>query len=408
MRRRARAALGVSFAVLVVWLVFVTAAGHWGRVGDHWAAALTMVFGSFVAGSTPQGGGAVAFPVFTKLLDIETAVARSFSLCIQTIGMVSASLSIIINRRAVEWKAVAVAGPVAIAAFLASSYLLGLPDEPFWPSRLPSAYVKVTFTLIVAAMAVVIWIGYRSQIVERIHAFPFSGPRVWAGLVVAAVLGGVASSLTGSGADVLAYVMVVVIVGVTPRIGVPTSVLVMACVSVAGFVLYGIVDGQLNTLLEDGNVVAVGGASVGVGEGGDVVYGAGGVDASRYDLYGMWLAAAPVVAFGAPLGAWASSLASDRQLVRVIIALAATETISTVVFLDGLIVNPDPALIGFALIGGLVTVLGLALLRKHRRLILGLPAVDTDQSFTRDRLDTGPSFRDQLAETDPAAEQDTP
>ncbi len=365
-----------------------------------------MVFGSFVAGSTPQGGGAVAFPVFTKVLDIDTAVARSFSLCIQAIGMVAASLSIIINRRSVEWKAVAVAAPVAIASFLASAYLLGRPDDPFWPSRLPGAYVKVTFTLIVAAMAVVIWIGYRAQIVERIHAFPFSGPRVWTALVVAAMLGGVASSLTGSGADVLVYVMVVVIVGVTPRVGVPTSVLVMASVSVAGFLLYGVVDGQLNTLVQGDAVVAVGGDSVTFGPEGQIVYGSGGVDASQYDLFGLWLAAAPVVAFGAPLGAWASSLATDRQLVRFVIGLAAIETISTIVFLDGLIVNPDPALITYALVGGVVTVAGLALLRKHRRRLLGLPAVNTDDAFTRDRLDTGPAFRSQLAEADLREEQD--
>ena len=52
-RRLASArALGLSVAALVTWLLFVTSAGHWGRVGDHWASALTMVFGSFVAGST--------------------------------------------------------------------------------------------------------------------------------------------------------------------------------------------------------------------------------------------------------------------------------------------------------------------------------------------------------------------
>ena len=76
-RLRSLSTLSVSFGVLGVWLVYVTASGQWGRVGDHWASAVTMVFGSFVAGSTPQGGGAVAFPVFTKVLDIDASVART-------------------------------------------------------------------------------------------------------------------------------------------------------------------------------------------------------------------------------------------------------------------------------------------------------------------------------------------
>ncbi len=98
-RRRARGALGVSVGVTVVWLVWVLAAGLWDRVIDNWVSSVTMVFGSFVAGSTPQGGGAVAFPVFTKGLEVPSEVARSFSLFIQVVGMGCASAGILIRRR---------------------------------------------------------------------------------------------------------------------------------------------------------------------------------------------------------------------------------------------------------------------------------------------------------------------
>ena len=87
---------GIPATFTVAWLIYVLAAGHLDRVFDNWRAALTMVFGSFVAGSTPQGGGAIAFPVFTKVLEIPAAVARSFSLVIQATGMVMASLSIML------------------------------------------------------------------------------------------------------------------------------------------------------------------------------------------------------------------------------------------------------------------------------------------------------------------------
>jgi hypothetical protein len=196
--------------------------------------------------------------------------------------------------------------------------------------------------------------------------------------------------------------MVVVIIGVSPRIGVPTSVIVMAIVSVTGFVLYGLIDGQLSVALgADGGVTALGGETVSAGPGDKLIEGAGpGADAGRYDLFGLWLAAAPVVAFGAPLGSWASSLASDRQLVRFVIALAALETLSTIIFLEGLVDDPDPALITFAIAGGIVVVVGLAMLKRHRRAILGLPPIDTETPFNRQRLDTGPEFRSQLIERD--------
>jgi uncharacterized protein len=67
---RSRLAWLLPAVFTLSWLVFVLANDHLGRVADHWRSSLTMAFGSFVAGSTPQGSGSVAFPVFTKVLDI--------------------------------------------------------------------------------------------------------------------------------------------------------------------------------------------------------------------------------------------------------------------------------------------------------------------------------------------------
>jgi hypothetical protein len=52
------------------WLVFVLANDHLDRVTGHWRTSATMVLGGFISGSTPQGSSSVAFPVFTKALDI--------------------------------------------------------------------------------------------------------------------------------------------------------------------------------------------------------------------------------------------------------------------------------------------------------------------------------------------------
>lgn len=404
-RRRSRTALGVSFGVLVVWVVAVSAAGQWGRVADHWVSAVTMVFGSFVAGSTPQGGGAVAFPVFTKLLEVPAEVARSFSLLIQSVGMSCAALSIVINRRAVEWRSILVGSAFAIVGFLAGLFLLGEPDQPFWPSTLPGPYVKVTFTLVVAAMAFVVWLSYREQILERISRISEYSPRIYVALAVFGTLGGVASALVGSGADVLVYIVLVVLIGLVPRVGVPSSVIIMAVISILGMLVLGLADGQMLIGLDGaGNVTSIDGSAVGVGPSGAPAFGDGlpPLAGSRFDLLGLWLAAAPVVAFGAPLGAWVSSRISDRQLVVFVLVLGAAELLSTIAFLGEL--RTDPALATYAVLGLVAVVMALAGLVRFRRRILGLPGVAIDETFTRGRLDVGPRYREQLEDRADEAE----
>ncbi len=55
-----------------------------------------MTFGSFVAGSTFLGGGAVAFLTLTKMLLVDPVTAKSFSLAIQSVGMTAASIYIFV------------------------------------------------------------------------------------------------------------------------------------------------------------------------------------------------------------------------------------------------------------------------------------------------------------------------
>ncbi|WP_297691047.1 NAD-dependent DNA ligase LigA, partial [uncultured Eudoraea sp.] len=78
----------------------------------------------------------------------------------------------------------------------------------------------------------------------------------------AGFIGGVVTSLIGSGADVFAFLFLVIVAGLHPRIAVPTSVIIMALVSVVGLVTLGVAHGQLNTEVIDGMVVAVGGSAI--------------------------------------------------------------------------------------------------------------------------------------------------
>jgi uncharacterized membrane protein YfcA len=368
-KSRSRRALSLSVAVAVVWLVFVTVSGQWGRVLDRWVAAVTMVFGSIVAGSTPQGGGAIAFPVFTKILEVPATVARSFSLCIQTIGMGTAALAIIISGRRIDWGSIRLLAPAAVVGFLGAAWLIGRPDELFWPSTLPGPYVKVTFTIVVAAMALVVWLSSRSWVSERVDELVSLSPRSVVLLLVSGLAGGVASFLVGSGADVFTYLGLVALLGLSAGVGVPTSVVVMAIVSAVGFVLFGLVDGQLAIDLgPTGDVVAVGGEQLAVP-----------LPAERFDLYGMWLAAAPVVGFGAPLGSWAASKVSDRALARIVVGLALVEVVTTAIFLTEL--RTDPVLALYAIIGLAAFSAGLAAVFRRRHRLLAIPPVDTSATL---------------------------
>ena len=83
------------FAALLLWAVLFYSFNDLAFLAEQWFYPAIMVVGAFVAGSTPEGGGAVAFPVLNIFLQIDRVMARDFSLMIQSIGMTSASVFIL-------------------------------------------------------------------------------------------------------------------------------------------------------------------------------------------------------------------------------------------------------------------------------------------------------------------------
>ena len=320
------------------WIVYVLASGQVDRVADQWRATLTMVFGSFVAGSTPQGGGAVAFPVFTKIIEIPPEIARTFSLSIQATGMVMASVIILLAGRRVDPVMLRVGLVGGSFGFFVGVFALGDPDTVFWVSVIPAAYVKVSFTIAVAMVATIVVICQGRDFKDDTDGS--WTPRAFLGLFVFSAVGGVASALTGSGVDVFLFLFATLVAGLHPRVGIPTSIISMAFVSVLGFVVFGLIDGQLSTTVVDGQVVAVGGAAIAP------------LAASKADLFGIWLAAAPIVVWGAPLGSWFASVLPEKALIRFVALLAIAELVSTIVFLDALRTNVSLALFGLVGLAG--------------------------------------------------------
>lgn len=327
--------IGLPAAFTVGWLAFVLIGGHLGRVSDNSSAAITMTFGSFVAGSTPQGGGAVAFPVFTKVLAIPAPVARSFSLVIQATGMMMASASILLSGRKIDWKALGLGVTGGVIGFVVGLFALGDPSTAFWDSRLDSAYVKVSFTLIIFAVALIVRLCATQS--SKYETVPDWGTRSVLVMLSFAFVGGLFSSLAGSGADVMLFVFIVLVAQVTPKVAIPTSIIAMAVVSTLGLGILGLWHGQLDIGLAGAEVVSVGGEAFGPEA------------ASRFDLFGIWLAAAPIVVWGAPLGSLIAARVSERTVIWFVGAMAMLEVLTTAIFLDQL--HSDVALATFAIAG---------------------------------------------------------
>jgi hypothetical protein len=87
------------FSALTVWVALFYRFCSPEFLAAHFHYPLIMVLGAFVAGLTPEGGGAVAFPVLSVFFSVDRILARDFSLMIQNIGMTSASIFILSNPR---------------------------------------------------------------------------------------------------------------------------------------------------------------------------------------------------------------------------------------------------------------------------------------------------------------------
>ncbi|MGY9074343.1 MAG: TSUP family transporter [Acidimicrobiales bacterium] len=351
-RRRRYFAWGISLAITVVWTVAVLVTGSGRRVLDSWESAVTMLFGSFLAGSSPAGGGSVAFPVFTKVLNVSAPVARTFGLCIQAVGMGVAVAAIFLFKRKIHARATIVATISALVGFAAAVLVMGEPDKLFWPSSIGTPWVKATFSILLAATSLMMIRHLR-------HGDHDPAPLSWnhrleSGLVVAAAIGGFVSALAGTGANIMVFLFLVVVANVNPKVALSSAIIVMAAVSMAGLVLFGLVDDQLNVVVTDGVVTSVGGFITSLGT-------------SEADLLGLWLAAVPVVVWGAPLGSLAASLIPERRLVQFVALLAGIEVITTFILVSEL--RSDWALLAY-LICGLVALPSLLIaLARHRRTI---------------------------------------
>jgi len=252
------------------YLLLVSASDGWPLVRAHWPIALTMLFGSYLAGSTPVGGGSVAFPILVLLLGEPAALGRSFAFAIQALGMGSAVLYLLATGRPLAWG-------VLRWALLGS--LLATPVGVTWLApRVPELGVKLVYAVVWASFGLITLLRLRELAAQTGMQEPGPGGELAAGLLAGTIGGGVVASVAGVGADMLLYSVLVLLFRADARIAIPTAVSLMAFTSVVG------VATQALLATQDPSVPLL---HPGVG--------------------GYWLAAAPVVVLGAPLGALAVS-----------------------------------------------------------------------------------------------------
>lgn len=303
--------------VYLLWTSHMFLADRWHILANWWPMSLTMVLGSFVAGASAEGGAAVAFPVFTKLLHIPAPEARTFGLMIQSIGMTMASVVILTRRIKVLPGVVGWVSLGGIVGMVVGSLFV----------QIPLPYPKILFTFITAAFGVALVLS-RWVIKWQPHN-EFTIDSWQRRLIFAAIgaIGGIFAANTGSGIDTLTFIVLTLAFGVNEKVSTPTTVVIMGLNSVVGFLMHGVVMQDIGIVWE------------------------------------YWLACVPIVILGAPLGAYVAGKVSRDAIIYLLLSLITVELITTIILIPF-----TPTMVTFTWVTVLVCALWFAamLVYRHR------------------------------------------
>jgi uncharacterized membrane protein YfcA len=232
-----------------------------------------MVFGSFIAGSSPEGSAAVSFPIFTLLLNIPPAVARNFSFAIQSIGMGGASMMILGLRVKVDWNYI---------VFVTIGGIFGLLFGTWQIVPLVSPVMaKLFFVSLWLSFGIVLWRENTRpdrQVFDSIQNFRRPDK---IRLLVFGFVGGIISALFGTGINIFTYCLMPIYYGISEKVATPSSVIIMTIETILGFFLH-------TQVFKDFQPLA----------------------------FEMWIACIPVVAFFPALGAFIVSRLPRKRIAQ--------------------------------------------------------------------------------------------
>lgn len=262
--------------IFIIWLILLFTGPGIGLYVTHWLYALMMVAGATVAGFTPEGGGAVAYPILSLYTDLTPQIARDFSLAIQAVGMVSAAIYIITRKKnpIQFYRYIPLYVGINFVSFVLSSLLYSL---------LPVALIQMLFVCLAVAFILSFWItkqyGTEHNFIpdtkkKMIHTIIFCG------------IGGATAALFGTGSDMLLYILLSVYYKVREEEATDLSIVTMGAVSLLGS-LYKLL------IVQD----------------------------FAPQVYSMWLAAVPVVVIFAPFGNKLLSIVKKNTMLLFVLAL---------------------------------------------------------------------------------------
>jgi uncharacterized membrane protein YfcA len=233
------------------WILFI----------DNWFMSVTMIFGSFIAGASSEGGGAIAYPVMTLMFDITPEIARNFSLAIQSVGMTAASLWILAKRITIEKTYLLLSG---------SGGLIGIVVGTIWVApKVPSAYAKMMFVSFWLSFGIALFVINHVRKRETQMSLPDLSSYQEIELILIGVVGGTMSAIFGNGIDICTFSFVTLKYSLSEKVATPTSVVLMTSNAVVGTVLHMFVIGDI-----------------------------------QIEAFNYWLVCIPFVLVGAPFGAF--------------------------------------------------------------------------------------------------------
>ncbi len=250
--------------VLSSWLWYMFKHDSFVIYTRQWATVLTMIFGSFIAGASPEGSAAVAYPIFTLILKIQPAIARNFAFAIQSIGMTSASLLIIGMKLKVDWNYiifVTIGGVIGL--FLGTYYVVPL---------ISPVQAKLFFVSLWLSFGIALWLQNRKpqrEVFESIQNFKNSDK---GRLIIFGLIGGIISSIFGTGINIFTFCLMTIYYRVSEKVATPSSVIIMTIETILGLFIH-------TQLIND----------------------------FQPEAFEIWLACVPFVAIFAPLGAFVIS-----------------------------------------------------------------------------------------------------
>lgn len=269
--------------IYISWLSYMFLANRWALFQEYWPVSLTMTLGSFVAGATAEGGAAVAFPVFTKALHIPSSDARTFGLMIQAVGMTMAGVMIYVQRVKILPQVIGWVSLGGIFGQLIGTYLFTIPNP----------YPKILFTFVATAFGVAMIISRWLIQWSPLDKLPGWDNRYRALFLLVGVFGGSFAAQTGSGIDMLTFIVLTLTFGINEKISTPTTVVIMGLNSVVGFFLHGVVSQDIGI------------------------------------AWNYWLVAVPIVILGAPFGAYFASKVNRDGIIKFLLFLIGLELVTT-------------------------------------------------------------------------------